>query len=105
MKRQPFILPAAKNILLNLGENIKRARLRRQMSAEQVAQRADISRSTLWMMEKGSPAVAMGAYLQVLVVLGLEKDLLQVAADDDLGLKLQELNLTIRKRAPKKSAT
>lgn len=105
MKRQPFILPAAKNILVMLGENLKRARLRRRMSAEQVAQRADISRSTLWMMEKGSPAVAMGAYLQVLVVLGLEKDLLQVAADDDLGMKLQELNLTIRKRAPKKSAS
>lgn len=105
MKRQPFILPAAKNILSMLGENMKRARLRRRMSAEQVAQRADISRSTLWMMEKGSPAVAMGAYLQVLVVLGLEKDLLQVAADDDLGMKLQELNLTIRKRAPKKSAS
>lgn len=104
MKRQPFILPAAKNMLVELGGNLKRARLRRRMSAEQVAQRADISRSTLWMMEKGSPAVAMGAYLQVLVVLGLERDLLHVAADDALGMKLQELNLGVRKRAPKKSA-
>jgi transcriptional regulator with XRE-family HTH domain len=105
MKRQPFILPAARNVLAELGENLKKARLRRRMSAEQVAQRADISRSTLWMIEKGSAAVAMGAYLQVLVVLGLEKDLLRVAADDALGMKLQELNLTTRKRAPKKSAT
>lgn len=102
MKRQPFILPAAKNVLLTLGENLKNARLRRRMSAEQVALRADISRSTLWMIEKGSTAVAMGAYLQVLVVLGLEQDLLSVAADDALGRKLQELDLTVRKRAPKK---
>jgi transcriptional regulator with XRE-family HTH domain len=104
LKREIILLPSTSKILKEMGENLKMARLRRRMSAEQVAQRADISRSTLWMIEKGSPAVAMGAYCQVLFVLGLENDLLKVGADDVLGKKLQDLRLNVRKRAPKKSA-
>lgn len=97
-------MPSSVKILKALGENLRMARLRRQITAEQVAQRANISRSTLWMMEKGSPAVAMGAYCQVLFVLGLESDLLKVAADDVLGKKLQDLKLNVRARAPKKTS-
>ncbi|MGN6602725.1 MAG: hypothetical protein ACTHK8_09765 [Ginsengibacter sp.] len=55
--------------------------------------RANISRSTIQLVEKGSPNVAMGSYLQVLFVLGLEKDLLKVAFDDPLGRKLQDAQL------------
>lgn len=76
-----------------LGENIKLARKRRKLSEMQVAERADIARSTLQLIEKGEPGVAMSAYLQVLFVLGLEKDLLKVAADDPLGRKLQDAGL------------
>lgn len=103
MKKEVLMLPAAAKILETLGQNLRMARLRRQLAALQVAERADISRSTLWLIEKGSPAVAMGAYLQVLFVLGLENDLLTVAADDPLGKKLQDLNLKVRARAPKKA--
>lgn len=102
MKKEVLVLPAAAKILEALGQNLRMARLRRQISAQQVAERANISRSTLWQIEKGSPAVAMGAYLQVLFVLGLENDLLNVGADDALGKKLQDLNLKVRARAPKK---
>jgi hypothetical protein len=52
-----------------------------------------MARSTLGLIEKGSPGVAMSAYLQVLFVLGLENDLQQVAADDPLGRKLQDAGL------------
>lgn len=103
-KRVLHLMPSSSKILKELGENLKMARLRRKITAEQVAQRANISRSTLWMMEKGSPAVAMGAYCQVLFVLGLENDLLKVGADDVLGKKLQDLKLTVKARAPKKSS-
>lgn len=103
MKRTTSLLPATANILKELGENLRLARLRRRLSAGQVAQRANISRSTLWMIEKGSPAVAMGAYTQVLFVYGMEKDLAVVAADDALGRKLQDLEITVKHRAPKKS--
>lgn len=76
-----------------LGENIKLARKRRKLSTEQVAERANISRSTLWLVEKGDPGVAMGTYLQVLFVLGLENDIQQLAADDEYGRKLQDAAL------------
>jgi transcriptional regulator with XRE-family HTH domain len=103
VKRQTLLLPSAKNILSEMGENLRLARLRRKISAQQVAERANISRSTLWMIEKGSPAVAMGAYMQVLFVLGLENDLLKLAADDVLGKKLQDLELQPKQRAPKRT--
>ena len=76
-----------------LGTNIKLARRRRRLSSEQVAERANISRSTLWLVEKGDPGVAMGTYLLVLFVLGLEKDFQKIAADDEFGRKLQDAAL------------
>ena len=96
------ILPGTAKILGVFGENIKLARLRRKLSAAQVAERANISRPTLLAIEKGVPGVAIGSYVQVLFVLHLEKDLLKVAADDILGRKLQDAELTIKERAPKK---
>lgn len=99
--RKAVLRPKEKKILSTLGENIKLARLRRKLSTEQVSERANISRSTLWSIEKGSPKVAMGKYIQVLSVLGLEKDLLSVASDDILGRKLQDAELKTPKRAPK----
>lgn len=98
-----ILLPTSSKILSQLGEDIKLARLRRKLSTEQVAERADISRSTLWQIEKGTPSVAMGAYLQVLFVMGLEKNLLSMANDDILGRKLQDANLLVKKRATKKT--
>ena len=96
------VLPGIAKILAAFGENIKLARLRRKLSAEQVAERANISRPTLLAIEKGIPGVAIGSYAQVLFVLHLEKDLLKVATDDVLGRKLQDAALTIKERAPKK---
>ena len=96
------VLPGVVKILTEFGENIKLARLRRKLSAEQVAERANISRPTLLSIEKGMPGVAIGSYAQVLFVLNLEKDLLKVAVDDMLGRKLQDAELTVKERAPKK---
>ncbi|MCE2733102.1 MAG: helix-turn-helix domain-containing protein [Flammeovirgaceae bacterium] len=101
--RKTILLPKTATLLAELGENIKLARLRRKLSTEQVAERANIGRTTLWAIEKGSPNVAMGFYVQVLFVLGLEKDLLKVAGDDPLGRRLQDAKLLVKERAPKKS--
>lgn len=100
--KKPVLFPKTMTILSELGENIKLARLRRKLSTEQVAERANIGRTTLWAIEKGSPAVALGFYAQVLFVLGLEKDILKVAGDDPLGRKLQDAKLLVKERAPKK---
>lgn len=104
-KRKPLIMPSSQKVLKVLGENIKLARLRRRLGVEQVCERANISRATLWHVEKGSPSVAMGIYCQVLFVLGLDKDLLQVAADDLLGRKLQDAELIVKERAPKRKSS
>jgi transcriptional regulator with XRE-family HTH domain len=99
--KKPILLPEASKILSEFGENLKLARLRRKLSIQQVSERANVNRSTLWRIEKGSPSVAIGTYLQVLFVMGLEKDLLKVAMDDILGRKLQDAKLIVKERTSK----
>jgi transcriptional regulator with XRE-family HTH domain len=80
-----------------VGENIKLARKRRRLTAIQLAERAGIARSTHQLVEQGEAGVAMSSYLQVLFVLGLEKDLLKVADYDPLSRKLQDAGLINKK--------
>ena len=102
-KKSIVLLPETLNILERMGLQIKYARLRRKISAEIVAERAGISRATLCAIEKGSPSVAMGGYAAVLHALNyMDKDLLLVAKDDELGRKLQDLDLQVQKRVRKK---
>jgi len=99
------ILPPTEDILRTLGEQIKLARLRRNLSVELVAERAGISRASLWKVESGSPAVAIGIYAAVLHAIGgMDKDLLLVAKDDELGRQMQDLNLLTRKRATRRKS-
>lgn len=105
MKQAAYnIMPATENILKTLGEQIKLARLRRNLTAELVAERAGVSRSSLWKVESGNPAVAMGIYAAVLHALNnMDRDLLLVAKDDEMGRKLQDLELITRKRATRRA--
>ena len=84
------------------GEQLRLARLRRDLSLEQVAERAQCSVPTLTKVEKGVPTVAIGTYLRVLYVLGLNEDILLLAREDPLGRTLQDLQLPHRQRASKK---
>ena len=85
-----------------VGEQIKLARLRRDLSLAQVAERATCSPLTVSRIEKGSPTVAIGIYLRVLYALLLDDDILLLAKDDELGRQLQDMALTTRQRASKK---
>ncbi len=101
-RKAVIVLPQTQNLLAQVGEQIRLARLRRQLPSELVAERAGLSRATVCAVEKGSPSVAFGAYAAVLHALGgLEQDLLLIAKDDQLGRKLQDLSLPQRKRAPR----
>ena len=91
--RKQILLPKFTKILEQLGENIKLARKRRKLTTIQVAERAGIDRTTLYHIEKGNPSVSLGAYFNVLRVLGLQDDFLKLAADDTFGRKLQDLEL------------
>ena len=96
------VLPQTQKLLSQMGEQIRLARLRRHLSSELVAERAGLSRQTVTAVEKGSPSVSLGAYAAVLHAMGgLEKDLLLIAKDDELGRTLQDLGLPQRKRAPR----
>lgn len=95
MARKTSQIPASlEGILKLLGENIKLARLRRNITTEMMAERAGMGRVTLRKIENGDSAVTMGAYASVLFCLGLEKDLLEIGKDDPLGRKLQDAELT-----------
>ena len=85
-----------------VGEQIKLARLRRNLSVAQVAERATCSPLTVSRIEKGVPTVAIGIYLRVLYALQLDDDILSLAKDDKLGRTLQDMNLAQRERASKK---
>lgn len=104
MKRKTVVLfPETQKILSQMGEQIKLARLRRNLSMELVCERANISRATLWSIENGSPSVAIGYYAAVLHALNnMDKDLLLVAKDDVWGRTMQDLKLPVRQRAKKK---
>lgn len=96
--------PSISKDLEKLGERIRLARLRRNQTMLLVSERAGLSRPTLTSIEAGDPGVSLGAYISVLKVLGLSQDINKVAEDDELGRKLQDLNLgTPKMRAPKRS--
>jgi len=92
-KKKQIVLPKHKVLLEQLGENIKLARKRRKITAEQLSERAGIVRMTLYQIEKGNPSVAIGGYFNALRVMGLQNDFLKLAADDEFGRKLQDLEL------------
>jgi len=92
--KKQILFPKYQKILEQVGENIKLARKRRKLTTIQVAERAGIDRSTLYEIEKGNSSVSLGAYFNTLRVLGLQDDFLKLAADDEYGRKLQDLQLT-----------
>ena len=86
-----------------VGEQIRLARLRRNLSIAQIAERATCSPLTVSRIEKGTPTVAIGIYLRVLYALQLDDDILLLAKEDVIGRALQDLRLKKRERASKKN--
>ncbi len=95
--KKQILFPKHQKMLEILGENIKLARKRRNLTTIQVSDRANIGRNTLYLIEKGSPGVSIGAVFNVLRVLGLQDDILKLAADDQFGKKLQDIKLLGKK--------
>lgn len=109
-RKPPVVFPQEQRLLAQLGERLKVARMRRKLSNAVVAQRAGISRTSLYKVEAGDAGATMGTYLRVMAALGLEGDLDALAADDKVGRKLQDLALEVpsaasrRRRVPAVSA-
>lgn len=101
-KRTINLMPNTQQVLEKMGTNIRKARLRRDLSVEFIAEQANISTDTLSSIEKGASTVSIGAYAAVLAVLELDKDLQLVALDVEGKKKFWEQNLYLRERASKR---
>jgi transcriptional regulator with XRE-family HTH domain len=85
--KKQILFPKHQKMLEKAGENIRLARKRRSLTTIQVSERAGI----------GDGRVSMGAYFNVLRVLGLQNDILKIATDDEFGRRLQDLKLLSEK--------
>lgn len=101
-RRPPIVFPQEQKLLSQLGERLKLARMRRKLSNAVVAQRAGISRTSLYKVEAGDAGATLGTYMRVMAVLGLEADINALAADDKVGRKLQDLALEAPASAPRR---
>src|SRR5437773_10746108 len=90
------LLPSTEELLRQLGERMRLARLRRRLSAKHVAARAGMAPMTLRGVERGGSGVTMGAYVAVMQVLGVEKDLGLLAEADPMGRALQDARLSTK---------
>ena len=85
--------------LKEFGTRIKRARLRRNMTVESISEKAGIGENTFYAIERGASTVSIGAYVAVLVVLGIDSDIDKIATDENAKKQFYEQNLLKRKRA------
>ena len=92
-KKTSPLLPETEDHLLRFGERLRLARRRRRLSSKQVAERAGMAPMTLRSLERGGSGVTIGAYLAVMQVLGIERDLDLLGQADPLGRELQDARL------------
>ena len=92
-KRSAIVFPKHRKVLEQLGENIKLACKRRGYTQVLISERTGLSRLTIRKIENGDPKVSIGHYVAVLSVLGLTEGFAEIASDDELGRKLQDIKL------------
>ena len=92
-KKTSPLLPTTEEHLHRFGERLRLARRRRRLSSKQVAERAGMAPMTLRSLERGGSGVTIGAYLAVMQVLGIERDLDLLGQADPLGRELQDARL------------
>ncbi len=74
-----------RQLLIQLGERLRRARQEQGLTTVGLADRAGVSRMTLSAVEAGEPAPTMGTYLRVMSALGVAGDLALVATGELRG--------------------
>jgi len=92
-KRTVPVFPQSQRQLEALGERLRLARLRRRLTQAVVAARVGVSKPTLAKMEAGNASTSLATLVRLLGVLGLSNDLDRLATDDELGRRLQDLDL------------
>jgi transcriptional regulator with XRE-family HTH domain len=99
-KKETPLRHATADLLREFGERLRLARRRRGVSAKLMAQRAGMAPMTLRAVERGSSVVTIGAYIAVMQLMGMEREIGTLASDDEIGRRLQDGKLAPRKRSP-----
>jgi transcriptional regulator with XRE-family HTH domain len=99
---RPPLPPRVTEALARFGTDLKNLRTRRRIPMARAADRASISRSTLYKVERGDPGVGLAVYAMVLLGYGMLERLegLVDARWDRAGLALEESRLPRRIRKP-----
>jgi transcriptional regulator with XRE-family HTH domain len=103
-----FSIPMhASERIVQLGQRIRIARIRRGWSVLDLASKAGVNRNTLTALELGKPGTAIGVCITVLWALGLENSLGTVAdPDSDVhGKALEAARRPTRAGKPRKTST
>ncbi|UWU17102.1 helix-turn-helix domain-containing protein (plasmid) [Rhizobium sullae] len=92
----PYAVERSLNVL---GANLKTARLRRNLTLQEVAEKIGVIRRVVSDAEKGKPSTSIAVYVALLWVYGLTEQLMQVAdpETDQEGRALE------RARAPQRA--
>ena len=85
-----------RQLLLQLGERLKRVRREQGISSTALAEQIGMSRTTLAAIESGDPSPSMGNYLRVMSALGVSAGLALLASDT---LQVSGTQESPRKRA------
>lgn len=81
MSASEFTTVLDRQLLLQLGDRLKRLRKEQGLGTVEMAARVRITRNTLRAVECGDPAPSMGTYLRVMSALGVSGELALLAGD------------------------
>ena len=87
------LFPRQRKVLTSFGEDLLLAVKRRGYTKQMICDRTGFDNKTFNKVFAGDPGVAIGTYLKVMAVLGMEENFAEMAAKDEVGIKLQNLKL------------
>ena len=87
------LFPKQRRVLNTFGEDLLLAMKRRGYTKKLICDRTGFDNKTVNKVFAGDPGVAIGTYLKVMAVLGMEDNFAEMAAHDEVGVKLQNIKL------------
>lgn len=87
------LFPKQRKALSTFGEDLLLATKRRGLTKQLICDRTGFDNKTVNKVFAGDPSVAIGTYIKVMAVLGMEENFAKLAAHDEVGIKLQNIKL------------
>lgn len=84
--------------LLFLGNAIKEKRLALNIRMDDLARKANITRATLWSIEKGTSNCSIGTVFKLMDVLGLDFNLVNQENDNNVRNRATRINTVLDKK-------